>query len=203
MNDWPSDYWKLGAVLLHQQCWQFGRDISSPYGNLLLEAGFEHSRPPVELRAGSRYTRQRDGEPALCLWAFGVFAYWPERGGIYINRYQFVPHWVGEPELAAAAWKPSVFEASRPPMTYKTIRMSRQLIRFIVGAFAEYEDMVLTRYGISYRRETLSKWHAAPILPCRLPAEWRRLSWHVPDPPVKLWPATYSSKVPAGTELHL
>ena len=189
MNDWPSEYWRMGPVLLHQQCWQFGRDVVSPHGNLLLASGFERARPPERLPASSRYTRHVPGEPVLCLWAFGVLAFLPGEGGIYISRYQFVPRWVCEPEEAAMAWKPGVFERCGPALTHRTIRTSRRLMRFVLGTFAVYEDSVIRRHGLAYRRETLRDWHLPAILPGRMAVEWRRLSWHVPAPPVVQIPA--------------
>jgi hypothetical protein len=189
MNDWPCEYWTAGALLMHQQCWQFGRDVVAPQGNVLLAEGFERERPPEGQPASSRYWRMRPGEPALCLWAFGALAYVPGGGGIYINRYQFVPRWVPEPEVAAGSWKAAVFDGCAPAVTFKTIRESRRLLRFVMGTFAGYEESVLRRYGVDYRRETLRGWHLPSILPCRMPTEWRRLGWHVPEPPVGQMPA--------------
>jgi hypothetical protein len=186
MNQWPTEYWTFGAFLMHQQCWQFGRDIVSANGNLLLDAGFERTRPPAELHASSRYLRHRPGEPALCLWAFGLLAFLPDEGGIYINRYNFIPRWVPHPCAAAEAWKPALFENSGPALTHRQIRLTRMLMRFTLLTFAAYEEEIVARQGIMYRRQSLRDWHAPSILPARMPLEWRQLSWHIPDPPVNL-----------------
>lgn len=198
MNEWPSDYWKLGALLLHQQCWQWGRDIRSPHGNLLLAAGFERTRPPAGLPAGSRYVRLETGAPVIYLWAFGLFAFLPEEGGIYINRYCFVPRWVPEAEAALAPWKPEVFEGCGPALTHRQIRTSKFLLRYVLTAMAEYEEDIVARHGIAYRRESLREWHEPAILPERMPIEWRRMGWHVPEPPIRLTAADASTAACAG-----
>ena len=47
---------RKGQELLHQQCWNWGRDIVRSEGNLLLEAGFLKRRPPGEEAGSSCYT---------------------------------------------------------------------------------------------------------------------------------------------------
>lgn len=184
MNEWPTGFWELGSLLLHQQCWHFGQDVKSCHGNLLLTAGFERTRPPSGLQASSRYLRIHADRPALCLWAFGLMAFHPGEGGIYVNRYNFVPRWVPDAEEALGFWKPAFFDHCAPPLTYRTIRRSRQLLRHVLLSFAAYEEDVIARCGIEYRRQSLHGWRLPAILPSRMAFEWRSLSWHIPEPPV-------------------
>jgi len=186
MNAWPDCFWKLGALLMHQQCWNFGRDVLSPHGNLLTGAGFAKSPRPERRPGSSRYLRQRSGEPGLCLWAFGSLAFLPGEGGIYMNRYNLLPQWVGNPETALATWNSESFAGCEPVATRRRIRIAKRLLRFTFQSFSAYEEEVLEKYGLDYRRECLRDWHVTSILPSRLPMEWRQLSWHIPEPPVQL-----------------
>ncbi|MBM3757335.1 MAG: hypothetical protein FJW38_25535 [Acidobacteria bacterium] len=185
MNEWPDCFWKLGALLMHQQCWHFGRDILSPHGNLLVAAGFDRTPPPDSEKGNSRYLRQCVGEPSLCLWAFGSMVFLPGDGGIFIGRYSLVPRWVGDPQAALASWNASRFATLEPVVTRRRIRAARRLMRFAFLAFASYEEEVIDRYGLDYRRTILRGWSHPAILPARLPEEWRRLSWHIPEPPLQ------------------
>ncbi len=203
MNEWPSEFWRTGAFLMNQQCWQFGRDIESIHGNLLTAAGFKRTRPPADVQASSRYLRERPGEPMLCFWAFGVLAFLPDEGGIYVNRYNFVPRWVPDPEGALESWRASFFDGCGTALTRRQIRCTRGLLRFVIASLAAYEDWVTSEFGVAYRRDTLRDWHQPTILPGRMAIEWRRLSWHVPEPPPVMpdrpagWPDT------AKTALHV
>jgi len=183
MNEWPGCFWKLGALLMHQQCWHFGRDVRSPHGNLLVAAGFSRTPPPEPVKGSTRYLRQPGDEPSLCLWAFGALACSPGDGGIFISRYDLIPRWVEDAEAGMACWQAESFANCRIVATRRQIRAARRLLRFTFRFFASYEAGVIERYGLDYRREALREWRFPAILPSRLPDEWRRLSWHIPEPP--------------------
>ena len=63
---------RKGRELLHRQCWNWGRDIVRPEGNLLLEAGFVKWRPPEGETGLTCYTLALPGGDSLMLWGFGV-----------------------------------------------------------------------------------------------------------------------------------
>ena len=46
---------RLGQSLLTQQCWCWGRDVTRPDGNLLLQYGFTRHRPPGQERGATTY----------------------------------------------------------------------------------------------------------------------------------------------------
>ena len=110
----------------------------------------------------------------------------PGEGGIYIGRYCFVPCWVPDGMPLHRAWRAEPFGSLRPPNTRHQIRIARQLLRWTLRFLSSYEDWVLREYGLAWRRESLREWHEPAILPERLGEEWRRMSWHIPEPPLVL-----------------
>jgi len=186
MENWPQDFWQLGKFLLHQQCWCWGRDVRCQHGNLLLAFGFDRQRPEKPEMGSTRYALEQPDGPSLCLWAFGLLVCLPGEGGIYIGRYCFVPCWVPDGMPLHRAWRAEPFGSLRPPNTRHQIRIARQLLRWTLRFLSSYEDWVLREYGLAWRRESLREWHEPAILPERLGEEWRRMSWHVPEPPLAL-----------------
>lgn len=71
---------RQGQELLHQQCWNWGRDIVRPEGNLLLEAGFVKQRPPEGIAGSTRYALRLADGGCWMLWGFGFFYATPELG---------------------------------------------------------------------------------------------------------------------------
>jgi len=187
MTNPPVDFWKHGRMLLHQQCWCWGRDIESPYGNLLLQSGCERQRPPQSGNGSTRYVLTVPGQPVISLWAFGVTIGSPAEAAIYINRYCFVPRWIPEPDFSLETWSARSFDGLRPPSTKHEIRTSKRLLKFGLQWLGDYERQILATHGVRYRRDVLRNWHESPVLPERVPDEWRRMSWHIPEPPLETY----------------
>lgn len=87
---------KKGSRLLHTQCWFWGQDIRSPAGNLLVQYGFERFRPPEGVEGSSAYllalVPARETS-CLILWGFGLFYRTEGAGGIFLDRFRFLPRW--------------------------------------------------------------------------------------------------------------
>jgi hypothetical protein len=177
-----SAYWLRGAELMHQQCWCWGQDIRRPEGNLLLEYGFERTRPPAEISGSSRYVFARDGA-RIVLWGFGVGYSEEGRGGIYVNRYCFVPRWMGEFASIEPVWRAEQLTSLRRPFTRREIRRSRRLLQSLMRWIAGYERWVGIRCGAHYRPRTLTCWSHASVPGERMPVEWDLLARHVEEPP--------------------
>lgn len=177
-----SAYWLRGAELMHQQCWCWGQDVRRPAGNLLLDYGFTRSRPPESISGSSRYTRHAQGI-RLTLWGFGVAFSVEHCGGIYVNRYCFVPRWLGESASLEFVWHAENMTSLRRPFTRREIRRSRRLLRSLIRWIAGYERWVNDRFGASYRRSTLAQWSQTSIAAERMSAEWELLARHVKEPP--------------------
>ena len=165
----------MGQELLHQQCWNWGRDIVRPEGNLLLEAGFLKCRPPDGEAGSSCYTLTLPDGDRLMLWGFGILYVSPREGGVYLNRYQFRPVWLPEEAVDKPIWKPDMIPTGyAPPPPHIPVDLTVAAIRRI----ADYEDWVLARYGLGYRLLVLRQWKqpSRRLPPQTLPQAWRTLA---------------------------
>ena len=177
-----SAYWLRGAELMHQQCWCWGQDVRRPEGNLLLEYGFARTRPPEGVSGSSRYTLHQDGAH-LALWGFGAGYAVEGCGGIYVNRYCFVPRWLADHAALDPVWHADQLASLRRPLTRREIRRSRRLLRSLIRWIASYERWVESACGPGYRPRTLSSWRRTSIPPDRQALEWELLARHVEEPP--------------------
>ena len=177
-----APYWLRGAALLHQQCWCWGQDIRRPQGNLLIEYGFTLARPPEGLTSSSRYTLSRP-DTRLTLWGFGIGYGCEPRGGIYVNRYCFVPRWLDDSFALDLIWQPAQLAGLRRPLTRREVRRSRQLLQSLMRWIASYERWVEGRHGLDYRRHTLAEWTRTSIPAERMAIEWELMARHVEEPP--------------------
>jgi len=166
---------RRGQQLLHQQCWNWGRDIVRAEGNLLLEAGFLKRRPPEGETGSSCYTLALPDCARLMLWGFGLLYATPRQGGVYLNRYQFQPLWLPLETVQESIWKPDMIPGAQTPPS------PRVPVELTVAAFrriADYEEWALARCGLEYRCEVLRQWKqpAKRLPPRMLPEAWRALA---------------------------
>lgn len=163
-----------GSRLLHQQCWNWGRDVIRSEGNLLLEAGFVRERPPEDEEGATRYILDTPDGCCLILWGFGIF-FGGKSGGIYLGRYQFDPQWTSLEAIRKPIWKPDMIPAPESP---PSSRAPLELMLGVAGRIADYEEWVLSEYGLPYRCEVLSEWKHAHkgLAPESLPTAWRELA---------------------------
>ena len=176
---------RKGQALLHRQCWNWGRDIVRPGGNLLLEAGFLKRRPPEGEVGTSWYTRVLPAGDTLMLWGFGVVYGTPRNGGVYLNRYQFRPVWLPSETLQEPIWKPDMIPAGQtPPSPRIPVALTVAAIRSI----ADYEEWALARCGVEYRRAVLRQWKrpSERLSPQTLPEAWRALADAIDGPSPEL-----------------
>ena len=166
---------RKGQELLDRQCWNWGRDIVRPEGNLLLEAGFLKRRPPEGRVGSSCYTLALPDGDRLMLWGFGLLYGTLRKGGVYLNRYQFRPVWLLSEAVQEPIWKPdSIPTAQTPPSPRVPVDLTVAAIRRI----ADYEEWVLARCGLEYRRAVLRqrKRPSKRLPPQTLPQAWRALA---------------------------
>jgi hypothetical protein len=166
---------RLGQRLLHQQCWNWGRDIVRPEGNLLLEAGFSRQRAPEGETGSSRYELATDEGGVVLLWGFGLYFGDAANGGIYLNRYQFQPEWLPLERVRPPLWRPDMVpKGQKPP----SARLPLDLASRAALQIADYEEWVLLRCGLEYRRRVLCEWKQAAkgLPPQTLPQSWRDLA---------------------------
>jgi len=165
---------RKGQELLHQQCWNWGRDIRRPEGNLLMEAGFTRQRPPQGVTGATRYVLRLAGAGCWMLWGFGFFYGTPDLGGVYVNRFHFRPRWMGLDAVEEPIWNPDMVPSGElPPDPSVPLKLAASAVRRI----ADYEDWVLDRCGLPYRRAVLAQWReTTKMAPDRLPEAWRALA---------------------------
>ena len=166
---------RKGQELLHQQCWNWGRDIVRREGNLLLEAGFLKRRPPEGEAGSSCYTLALSNGDSLMLWGFGLLYGTPQKGGVYLNRYAFRPDWLPSETMQGPMWKPDMIPAGQaPPSLHIPVDLTVAAIRRV----ADYEEWVLARCGLEYRRAVLRQWKqpSGRLPPQTLPHAWRALA---------------------------
>ncbi|MCY3704183.1 MAG: hypothetical protein OXH08_01575 [Gammaproteobacteria bacterium] len=171
-----------GQELLHRQCWNWGRDIVRPEGNLLLEAGFLRRRPPGGEAGSSCYTLALSDGDSLMLWGFGLL-YGTHRGGIYLNRYEFRPVWLPSETIRGPIWKPDMIPAGQAP---PSLRVPVDLTVSAIRRIADYEEWVLARCGLEYRRAVLRQWRepSEHLPPQALPRAWRSLAAEIDGQPL-------------------
>lgn len=174
----PATDRRRAERLLHQQCWNWGRDIVRPEGNLLLEAGFERQRPPERVIGSTHYKLVLQGGGSWMLWGFGFFYGNPQLGGIYVNRYRFKPHWMNLEDVEGPIWKPDMVPpAVSPPST----SVPWELVAEAALRIADYEDWAIERCGVEYRNDVFEQWRDSRkgIAPEQLPAAWRALALRI------------------------
>ena len=164
-----------GQELLNQQCWNWGRDIVRPEGNLLLEAGFLRQRPPEGEAGSSCYTLALPNGDSLMLWGFGLLYGTPREGGVYLNRYEFRPVWLPSETIHGRVWKPDMIPAGQTP---PSLRVPVDLTVAAIRRIADYEEGALAHCGLEYRRAVLRQWKQASeqLPPHTLPRAWRALA---------------------------
>ena len=165
---------RKGQKLLHQQCWNWGRDILRPEGNLLLEAGFTRQPPPQGAAGSTRYVLRLVDAGCWMLWGFGFFYGTPDLGGIYVNRFHFRPQWMGLDAVGKPIWSPDMIPSGGlPPDPSVLLKLAAAAVRKI----ADYEDWALARCGLPYRLAGLAQWReTSKMAPDRLPEAWRALA---------------------------
>jgi hypothetical protein len=170
-------------VLLHQQCWCWGQDIRRADGNLLLEYGFQRSRPPSNIRGSSRYQMRLSARSTITLWGFGFYYARCGRGGVYLNRYDCRPRYCHHAGFLEDVWTIEAMPQACPRHRETHRREVAYLAAKAMNWISSYEQWVLDRCGKAYRQSTLREWHEPSILPERLPEEWSRLGRSLRMPP--------------------
>ena len=166
---------RKGQELLHQQCWNWGRDIVRPEGNLLLDAGFLKRRPPEGEAGSTCYSLALPDGDSLMLWGFGLLYGTRQNGGVYLNRYQFRPVWLPLEAIPGLIWKPKMIPTGHVP---PSLRIPVDLTVAAIRHVADYEEWALALCGLEYRRAVLRQWNrpTEQLPPETLPNAWRKLA---------------------------
>lgn len=144
---WPTGSRRQGTVLLHQQCWCWGKDILCSTGNLLLAHGFTQYRPPEDSKGSTRYQLALSSILSLYLWGFGLCVRDSQKGAIYLNRYHFAPLWAPDRDLSPDYCRPDQMTRFQSPATAEEEAHSYFLAAVAFIWIAEYETKLLDSLG--------------------------------------------------------
>ena len=165
----------FGELLLHHQCWFFGRDIHHPQENLLIRRGFERCGV-IEGQTGSNCYRLR-GEPPfeVNLWGWGIFFGNASLGGIFIKRFDFRPRLFENGKLAAPVFKSEHLSSNFRPRTDAEIARARHLTVDFIRWIVRYEEWIEAECGKSWRRKNLREWDKSAFPARKIKHNWREL----------------------------
>lgn len=147
-----------GELLMHHQCWFFGRDILHPDGNLLIEYGFERLGVTNPKVGTNRYRLTVTNQFEVDLWGFGMFYGRAKVGGIFIKRYDFRPRFFDRDRLGSRIFKSDHLPSNGFPRNEAEIRISKDLAINAIGWILGYEDWIEQRCGKNWRRRCLREW---------------------------------------------
>ncbi len=165
----------FGELLLHHQCWFFGRDIHHPQGNLLIRRGFERCGVS-EGKTGSNCYRLQNEEPfEVNLWGWGIFFGNASMGGIFIKRFDFRPRLFENGKLAAPVFKSEYLPFSRLPRKDCEVKTARHLTVDFIRWIVRYEEWIEAECGKSWRRKNLRDWDKSAFPARKIKQNWREL----------------------------
>lgn len=167
---------RRAGELLNQQIWCWGRDILSPYGNLLTQFGFRRHEKPAGSSAASLYRLDVSPTARVILRGFGVFYGDDRRGGVFLPRFGFSPYPTPGPDLPAPIWTADESPPRGRPSA-NSPRISRRLLLDLIAWIVEYENWVLDSRSLAYRRDCVAGWKQAKCRP--IPAEQMATCWRL------------------------
>lgn len=164
---------RWAAGLFDQQLWCWGRDISRPEGNVLLEIGMCRHRSP-ESRLTSLYKATLEGDAEVWLWGFGLLYGEPGLGCVFLRRYGFDPMLMNRPPEILVHRADDLGPLVRPLGARRTA--AETLVRGAAKWIAGYEHWVAETLGIDYRRAVLEARGESPAVPAQaMASSWERL----------------------------
>lgn len=167
---------RLGATLLHQQCWCWGQDVKRRCGNLLLAYGLERVRPPNGVDASSRYQLRLDARRFITLWGFGAVATDLTRGTLYLNRFEFRPTLLANRIVDRPIHAPSELPSGRLPASRSELDSASRLAVQFCQFVSAYESWVAESLGLEYRRASLAGFSGLKIAAESITTSWNTLA---------------------------
>ena len=165
----------LGENLMNHQCWDFGRDILHPSGNLLIHFGFERFGVPKGKTGGNSYRIDLDENSELVIWGFGIFLGESETGGIFINRFDFSPKILNTFRLNLPITESTQLPHSRKPLNSNEGKTALEKTKRIVDWLIGYESWVEKICGKNWRKQCLDDWGKATLEPDEIKSGWEDL----------------------------
>lgn len=170
----PRRVRRFAQRLLSQQLWCWGRDIECQSGNLLLQHGFLRCRAHVAEDSSTCY-RIDDDRKHIAVWGFGVFYGERRLGGLYINRFDFHPHWAGIESLSLGIHLPDDLPVFAMPQTRSQWARAHRLCRNLLRWLEDYERWVHRHATVKFRRNCIAEWRDPVVMAEDVPSAWRML----------------------------
>ena len=162
------------SLLLDQQLWLFGCDVRNQSGNILLAIGFERIRPPEGWKAATQYHRYLPDGSCLKLWGFGFWISSDSLMGVFVRRGDFSPRLC---RLTESIWRPEDLPPMSLPNSAQEISQAWRSLSCVFEWFADYEQFILQKYGLNYRRDCLRQWVKNPYTTAELISNhWQKLA---------------------------
>jgi hypothetical protein len=154
----PPEVRRTGKVLLHQQCWFWGKDIKSPQGNLLIGYGFKRHPAPAEQSGCTAYRLRLPNKGLLLLWGFGFYCSQPQHGGVIVGRYEFRPRLTPLVNPPMPVWESEQIPGRTLPQTTVEFSRALSLLARALRALSNYEEWITGEIGLDYRRQLMQEW---------------------------------------------
>jgi hypothetical protein len=123
----------------------------------------------------SRYTLTPATGRRIQLWGWGLL-FADVRGALHLGRYDFTPTVAQDPRAGLDAFEPQQMTAFHAPETHDQARLALLMLAEACRWIAEYEQWVLDRAGLDYRREVVGAWKKAGVSAERVSLAWRELA---------------------------
>ena len=174
----PTALIRLGRELLDQQMWCWGRDIRHSEGNVLCRYGFLPLPPPAPDHGSTAYIFSQGSELTIVLWGFGIFCSCRdvEHVGLFLKRYDFAPRLTPTAAPPQAVWAPEQLRDLRDPHTPSERTCLQSLFGATLHWIASYEQWVIHRLGLDYRRRCVAGWSRAVVAAEAMAAAWTQLA---------------------------
>lgn len=194
---------KAASALFDQQLWCWGRDVSAAPENLLLRSGLQCARPHEGTRASSAYSAQFSDGGQVILWGFGCFYGESDLGGVFLQRYGFMPLYT-HLERLSTVYRLEELPHLAVPSTAHELHAVRSLLGNLLDWFAEYEHWIAESQGLTYRERCLKERPKKAVVPAqRMAREWellakkcRKLKHHRPSAPT-VWEKLFARLRPS------
>lgn len=121
-----------------------------------------------------------DGQ-SVVLRGFGIFFGDPNRGGVFLPRYEFTPRYTLQSTLDCPPWSDADLPQMRVPTAEHRYRCATLLLD-LIDWIREYEVNIVQQLGLSYRSAVLTKWNNGKrtLIPAeQFASGWRELSFRV------------------------
>jgi hypothetical protein len=168
---------KACRELLDHECWVLGKDVLSPWGNLLCEFGFRPVRCPKGGLTQYELDHALNVGSHIYLWGFGAF-FGSEEEGIFLGRNDFKPR--------QTSGRIELHSNQDPGFELESTRL--ELFLQGISWFAKYEDWIAKRMPAEYSERCLATFPRKTIHRSEFARRWDEIAERIA---IHQWPERY------------